>query len=140
MPAVAAYLMARDQPDALRKLEAKGRAMLGSSGTEAAGRQVLQAVAEIRQAALEWRAREVPGTTSPVGNTELPHPTEEAASAVSSFTPGLTSGEAADRLDLTPRQVTNLARSGRLVGRRTSGGWVIDEVSVAAELERRRAG
>lgn len=141
VPPVVAYLLVRDHPDVLRRLEAKGRGLVQQSGVGgAAGRQVLASVAELRQASREWQARFVPGATSVSGNAEVPRESERAGSGVSSSQPGLTTREVADRLGLTRKQITNLVRGGRLVGHLVGRTWVIDEVSVAAELERRQAG
>lgn len=65
--------------------------------------------------------------------------TEEVAEEVLPLGRELTSGEAAELLGLTGRQVTKLADAGVLAGRKPRGRWRIDEASVLAYRRRRTA-
>lgn len=138
VPPAVAYLWVRDHAESLRVLEAQGRNLVLAPGPEIVGREVLRAVEEIRAAAQLFRDQTLPATSAR-RNAEVPRRVEDAESGASSFPPGLTTRQVADQLGLkTSRQVTNLIASGRLVGHLVGRGWVVDEVSVARELDRRR--
>lgn len=139
LSASTSYLLVRDHPDWLREIEAKGRNLV-LAGSERTGREALRDVEEIRAAAKAFQRLALP-EISARGNAEVPHELEPAGLEVSSYSPrpGLTSQVVADQLGLTPKQVTNLVKRGRLVGHQAGRGkqWFIDEVSVAEELDRR---
>lgn len=134
----AAWVLSREGRFLLEALEVRGRSMI-LAGSERGGRELLDAVGEIREAGKAWRAR-----VAARGSAEVPRAGSAAESAVVGVVPNrvtdLTVRAAADQLGLTERQVRNLVREGRLVGHQSGAGrpWVVDEVSVAAELERRR--
>lgn len=123
-----------------RDLEAKARAMAGSQPE--VSRQLLAAVAQFRESGRQWFEAEFEGNGSGLqagsGSSEVPL-TAPGPGLGGPPSSGLTTGEVATRLGRSDRQVRNLIRSGQLVATKEQGDWVIDEVSVLMEIERRRS-
>lgn len=142
VPPWAAYVIVRDFPEVLKLLESKGQS-LRAAGQRAEGAQLLMGVAFLRKAAREQR--EAAGVAvSAVGSAEVPR---GAAEGVSERPPsdGLTTQEVVERfrlsgLEISDRQVRNLCRpGGGLSATRAGRTWLVDAVSVAADIERRQA-
>jgi excisionase family DNA binding protein len=137
VPPWAAFIIARDFPQVLRSLDQKGRALASTGRVEhvALGRQLMLGVAYIKKAAREQEA--AAGGTSGVGRSEVPI---ESADAALDRPPGsgLTTGEVAVKLGVGPRQVLNLIADKRLTATWTGSQHLVDELSVIAEIERRR--
>lgn len=128
----AAYVLQRDHRDVLDSMEARGQALL-VAGQREVGSQLVNAVAQIRKAGHDrWAAH-----ASEVGRSEVPTgPGAPRSPRV--LRSGLTTREAAAQLKVCERQVINLIKAGTLAAALVGGRWEIDEVSVAAELKRRR--
>lgn len=140
----AALWLAREAPALLRLMEASGQRMI-RAGNVRVGRELTESAAEIRAAALGQREANRAsqralddGAVSAGGNAEVPPEAEKAGSGATSYSSGLSTRVVAEQLGLTKRQVCNLiAPKGPLVGHLSGRAWVIDELSVAAEMERR---
>lgn len=105
-----------------------------------AARQVLEAVAGMRECARQYRERqaEPPGEIAEVGNAAMPSELADAGS-VSPPWSRLTVEQVVDRLGLKARRVTGLCQpGGPLSATKVGGRWFIEEASVVAEEERRR--
>lgn len=135
-PPEVAHLLNREFPSVVDYLEGRGQAF-AMAGNRHLGEKFMNFAAEVRESSRTWQEYRA-ALAAAHGRTEVPRARAGATSVVSSFTSGLTTREVAEQLQISPRQVTNLVRVGRLVGHRRGGVWVIDEVSVTAELERRR--
>lgn len=142
VPPWAAYVLVRDFPAVVAGLQTKGEALV-IAGNEAAGRQLLTAVTFLRKAHREQAA--AANRVSAFGSAEVP----SRGSASQSDRPppgfGLTPREVVERfevagLKISDRQVRNLCKpGGGLSATKPGGGWLVDEVSVALEIERRQA-
>lgn len=85
------------------------------------------------------KAAESGSATGPNGSEGLPL---RASAADSVHHPGyalMSTGDAARLLHCGPRNVRDLMRRGRLVGRRAGGRWLVDAASVEAHASRKAA-
>jgi excisionase family DNA binding protein len=140
LPAVvgpwASYVIAREFGGLLEELAAGYEA---SPDTSVIGRQLRAAVGLVREAGRQqWEAHRA-RAASVDGSAELPSRAGAARSERgSSVAAGLTTGQVASRLRVTPRQVINLIEGGCLEATRCGRTWLIDPVSVE-DLELRRS-
>lgn len=133
VPPWAAYVIDREYGKAL---EERGRVLASSERTAPIGRDLLLAVRQLREAARrQWEAHEAagcnPGDAVPAGSGDA----DVRSSKVHSVTPKA----AAPLLGVSERQVVTMCQREQLDAVQVGGRWLIDEVSVAAESERRRA-
>lgn len=133
VPPEAAYVITRDFGVAL---EAKAQAV--SAANPELARQLWLAVASMRESARQRFAGGGSAVQAGSGNAEVPCEVDRSGSGRGpSVVVGLTTGEVAVKLRVTRRQVLNLIEGKRLTATWRGRGWVIDEVSVAMELDRR---
>jgi excisionase family DNA binding protein len=129
----ASYVIVRDVG---ARLEEHARVLLASEGTRPMGEQLLQALAEMASAG-EARMAAHRAAVSEPGSSEVPSPPAQQGCERPPGS-GLTTGEVAEMLGITERQVTNLCQpGGPLSATKDRGRWRIDEVSVAEYLEGR---
>lgn len=134
VPPWAAYVLDRDQGDWLRQ---KAHSLAATQPEVA--RQLLVAAEQLREAARHVVAAELvrgSGAQAGGGSAEVPMSADGSGSECL-LGSGLTTREVAVQLRVSERQVVNLIGK-RLAATSVRGRWVIDEVSVAMELKRRR--
>lgn len=135
VPPWAAFVISRDFG---REIERKAAAIAAAQPEVA--RQLRVALEQMREAGRQQYDAAVGNRCqAEVGNAEVPSGAGVSASAVSPRF-GLTTRQVAERLELkSDRQVRNLIKDQVLSAtRRGRGPYVVDEVSVAIEEERRR--
>lgn len=137
MPPQVALVLVREHDPLLRALEARAARLHAAGDTGSAG-VIRLWLREARTSAREWtEAHRQAG----IGSSEVPWGVESGSSGAASSGAarnGLTTGQVAEQLGVSARQVVHLVAGGRLSATRRRGQWVIDELSVAAELKRRR--
>lgn len=85
------------------------------------------------------KAAESGGATAPNGSRSLPLRASDADGVHHPGYASMSTGDAARLLDCGPRNVRDLMRRGRLVGRRSGGRWLVDAASVEAHAARKAA-
>lgn len=118
----AAWLWRRVQAEATGAPAALARV----AGTDA-GRQLEQALAELREAAAQWEERVTGGPVSAVGSPETGLEETGAQSPVVDY---MGTGEASSVLGVTPRRISQLAQAGVLEGRKVGRTWMLRRPSV----------
>lgn len=138
VPALAALVIVRDAPGVLDLLRSKA-CSFAASGQVGAARQFALAAQALQRTSGEQVAALQSGSGG--GTSEVPLASGGAESAVSSYDTGdrkgLSVSEAAERLGVSRSYVTRLCRDSRLSAVRVGRAWLVDEVSLAVEVERR---
>lgn len=91
-----------------------------------AGRELELALAELREAAVQWEERVTEGPVAVIGSSETVLGETRAQSAVME----IGTSEAAAVLGVTTRRVGQLAQAGVLVGRKVGRQWMLSRASV----------
>ena len=142
MPPEAAVIFVREHGKALRDLEDRAR-IFALGGNRAAAQALSLFVAQARHSARCWAEdqrmqRSEVDSQAEIGRSELPierRPSE--SETLDGGSTGLTTGRVAEQLGVSQRRVVQMI-GNQLSAIRTRGRWVIDEMSVAEEIERRR--
>ena len=137
MPPQVALVLVREHDRLLRDMETRAE-RLRAAGDPGSACVIRLWVRQARASAREWtEAHRQAG----IGSTEVPaavSPSGSSSNGGCGARSGLTTGEAAESLGVSVRRVVQLIDAGRLSAARHRGCWVVDELSVAAEIERRR--